>query len=29
MTGEIIQASSGDEELCKGVTEFGQVAKGK
>lgn len=29
VTGEMILASSDDEELCKGATGFGQVAKGK
>ena len=29
MADEVLQASSGDKELCKGITEFGQVVKAK
>ena len=29
VANEVLQASSGDKELCKGITEFGQVVKGK
>ena len=29
MADEVLQASSGDQELCKGITEFGQIVKGK